>query len=138
MRGGRALVDPINATTVTELGQGRRAIDAIVVTAPVDAEVVKAIQVVRGGGKVLLFAYTRRGAEAQIDLSRICVDEKDLMGSYSADVTLQDEVSRFVFSRRLDVRSLVTDRYPLSQIHAAIERASTPSAASLKVLIENA
>jgi len=44
---------------------------------------------VRGGGKTLLFGHTKWGRTTGIDLSTICVDEKDLIGSYSADVTLQ-------------------------------------------------
>jgi len=43
------------------------------------------------------------------------VDEKDLIGSYSSDITLQNEVARLVFRRRLDVRKLVTHTFPLSR-----------------------
>jgi len=43
------------------------------------------------------------------------VDEKDLLGSYSADFTLQGEVARLVFSRQLDVRRLITHRFTLSE-----------------------
>jgi len=48
-----------------------------------------AMDSVRPGGRVLLFAQTARG-EATIDPAAICVDEKTLLGSYSASVELQD------------------------------------------------
>jgi hypothetical protein len=43
------------------------------------------------------------------------VDEKDLLGSYSSDFTLQREVARLVFSRQLDVRQLISHSFPLEQ-----------------------
>ena len=70
-----------------------------------------------------------------LDLASICVDEKDLLGSYSADFTLQAEVARLVFSRRLDVRPLVTHRFPLEQTAEAVRLAARPTPDSLKVVV---
>jgi L-iditol 2-dehydrogenase len=70
-----------------------------------------------------------------IDLSRVCVDEKDLLGSYSADFTLQREVAKLVFSRQLDVRSLITHRFPLAETAAAVNLASKPTPDSLKIIV---
>ena len=89
----------------------------------------------RGGGQVLLFAHTRRGGETPLDLSVVCVDEKDLIGSYSSDVTLQSETARLVFSRKLDVRKLITHRFPLEQTADAIQQAARPNAESLKIVV---
>jgi L-iditol 2-dehydrogenase len=90
---------------------------------------------VRGGGQVLLFAHTRRGEQTALDLATICVDEKDLIGSYSADFRLQAEAARLVFSRKLDARRLITHQFPLAQTAAAIDLASHPTATSLKVVV---
>jgi L-iditol 2-dehydrogenase len=70
---------------------------------------------------VLLFAHTRRGDQTAVDLATVCVDEKDLIGSYSSDFRLQAEVARLVFSRKLDARRLITHQFPLAQTAAAIE-----------------
>ena len=70
-------------------------------------------------------------------MASVCLDEKDLIGSYSSDFTLQAEVARLVFSRRLDVRSLITRRFPLDQTAAAIQLASHPTEDSLKIIVEN-
>ncbi|MFZ0828115.1 MAG: alcohol dehydrogenase catalytic domain-containing protein [Verrucomicrobiia bacterium] len=70
-----------------------------------------------------------------LDLSSICVDEKDLLGSYSSDFTLQAEVARLVFSRRLDVRPLISHFFPLEQTADAVRLASKPTAESLKILV---
>jgi L-iditol 2-dehydrogenase len=110
-------------------------LDAVVVTVPGHEVLAAAQSLVRGGGQVLLFAHTRRGDTAALDLATICVDEKDLLGSYSSDITLQAEVARLVFSRRLDVRRLVTDVFPLEQTARAVQRAAHPTLTSLKVVV---
>jgi L-iditol 2-dehydrogenase len=116
---------------------GSRGLDAAVIAVPVDGVVATAQQLVRGGGRVLLFAHTRRGANAPVDLASVCVDEKDLLGSYSSDVTLQDEAAQFVFSRKLDVRRLVTHEFPLAEAPAAIDLAAHPQPDSLKVVVNH-
>jgi L-iditol 2-dehydrogenase len=129
-------------------------LDAAIIAVPSDAAVHQALQLVRGGGQVLLFAHTKRTALiqnskfkiqhcishlpspiSQIDLASICLDEKDLIGSYSSDFTLQSEVARLVFSRRLDVRPLISHRFPLEQTAAAVALAARPTSGSLKILV---
>jgi L-iditol 2-dehydrogenase len=112
-------------------------LDAAIIAVPSDAAMHQAMGLLRGGGKTLLFAHTKRNEASSVDLSTICVDEKDLIGSYSADFTLQKEVARWVFSRRLDVRPLVTHTLPLAQAKEAIDLAAHPSPGALKVMIGN-
>lgn len=112
-----------------------RGLDAAIIAVPVDAAVQQAIALVRGGGQVLLFAHTKRGAVAPVDFSSVCVDEKDLLGSYSADATLQPAVARLVFSRQFDVRPLVTHTFPLAETAAAVALAANPQPDSLKVVV---
>ena len=128
-------------------------LDAAIVAVPSDDAVAQALRLVRGGGQVLLFAHTKRassfslsarrtGGEGRgeveafnLDLSSICLDEKDLIGSYSSDFTLQAEVARLVFSRRLDVRPLITHRFPLEETSEAVHLASNPKPDSLKIVV---
>jgi len=109
--------------------------DAAVLAVPSDAALQQALQFLRGAGQVLLFAHTKRGAKTEVDLASVCVDEKDLIGSYSADVTIQKEVARLVFSRQLDVRKLISHRFPLEQTAEAVALAAQPTPDSLKVLV---
>ena len=112
--------------------------DAAVIAVPSDVVVREAQALVRGGGQVLLFAHTRRGEQTALDLATVCVDEKDLIGSYSSDFRLQEEVARLVFSGKLDARRLITHQFPLAQTAAAIELAAHPTADSLKVVVAQA
>jgi len=126
---GASLADPVARLTHA------RGLDAAVIAVPSDDLVRVASDLVRGGGQVLLFAHTRRGAATAVDLAGVCVDEKDLIGSYSADFTLQGAVLRLVFARRLDVRPLLTHRFPLEQTAPAIALAARPGPGSLKVVV---
>ncbi len=114
-----------------------RGVDAAVITVPVERLVCEALCWVRGGGQILAFANTKRGALAEIDLAAICVDEKDLIGSYSSDITLQSEAGRLVFSRRVDVRGLVTHQFPLVETATAVALAAHPGPGSLKVFVNH-
>jgi L-iditol 2-dehydrogenase len=80
-------------------------------------------------------SQTRSVGGAGLDLASICLDEKDLLGSYSSDFTLQAEVARLVFSRRLDVRSLISHCFPLAETTTAVQLASKPTENSLKILV---
>jgi L-iditol 2-dehydrogenase len=110
-------------------------LDAAIVAVPSNKAVSQAQELLRGGGQLLLFAHTKRGETMEIDPSNVCVDEKDVVGSYSSDFTLQKEVAALVFSRRLDLRQLITHEYPLEQTAAAVELASKPQPGSLKVVV---
>ena len=134
----KASADPTDAHNLQKLVSSitrKRGLDAAVLAVPSDAVLRQAQMLVRGGGQVLLFSHTRRGDVAALDLATICVDEKDLIGSYSADFLLQNEVARLVFSRKLDVRHLITHEFPLDQTAAAVELAAHPTTTSLKVVV---
>ncbi|HXB59567.1 MAG TPA: alcohol dehydrogenase catalytic domain-containing protein, partial [Candidatus Acidoferrales bacterium] len=66
-------------------------LDAAIIAVPSDAAVKQSLELIRGAGQVLLFAHTKRGDSLPVDLASICLDEKDLIGSYSADFTIQNE-----------------------------------------------
>ncbi len=217
--GAKWIADPRPGRAELLLRQAARqrvptSLDAAVIAVPSDAAVLDALQRVRGGGQVLLFAHTKRAApvslsarrtggavpspagagegarradegcqgenklagrgenspnpisrfeplqpqDAQVadnqvgdlevhgevgssafslDPASICLDEKDLIGSYSSDFTLQAEVARLVFSRRLDVRGLISHCFPLEQTAAAVALAASPTPDSLKILVQN-
>ena len=118
------------------IGAVARPLDAAVIAVPSDQTVRQAMEWVRGSGQVLLFAHTRSGATTPIDLSAVCVSEKDLIGSYSADFLLQKKVAHLVFSRQLDIRKLVTHRFALAETAAAVALASKPTGDSLKVVVD--
>ncbi len=122
-----------------EATEGRGA-DAVVVAVGVNALIQTAMDAVRPGGRVLLFAQTQH-TEAGFDPGAVCMDEKSLIGSYSAAVDVQDEGAQIVFagySSSFDLTRLVSHRFSLADAPEAIRVASTPTAQSMKIMIEPA
>lgn len=113
-------------------------LDAAVITAPSDQAVRESHQRLRGGAPVLLFAHTTPNRTCPIDLSLVCMHERDLLGSYSADFTLQTEVAKLLFSRKFDGRELVSHRFPLSRALEAVDLAANPTSESLKICVRAA
>jgi L-iditol 2-dehydrogenase len=129
------------ADGVGELAARSGTFDAAIVAVPSDVAVRQSLELIRCGGQVLLFAHTKRAKAGKasdfypLDLASICLDEKDLIGSYSADFTIQDEVARLIFSRQFDMRKLITHRFPLEKTADAVALASRPTEDSLKIVV---
>jgi L-iditol 2-dehydrogenase len=120
--------------TVRNLTEGR-GVDAAVLAVGGNNLIRTAMDAVRPGGRVLLFAQTARG-EATIDPATICVDEKTLLGSYSASVDLQDASVQFVMGLEMNLESLISHRFPLSGSLEALDLAAHPRPDSMKVVIQ--
>jgi len=120
--------------SVREQTDGRGA-DAVILAVGSNALIRPAMDAARPGGRVLLFAQTQRG-EVIIDPAAGCVDEKTLVGSYSASVDLHEESVRFVMKNEMDLEQLISHRFPLQEAARAIELAAHPQPASMKVVIQ--
>jgi len=120
--------------SVREQTEGRGA-DAAIVAVGGNSLIRTAMDAVRPGGRVLLFAQTARG-EATIDPAAVCVDEKTLLGSYSASIELQDESIGFVMNREMDFEKLISHRFPLSMSVEALQLAAHPQPDSMKIVIQ--
>jgi L-iditol 2-dehydrogenase len=117
--------------------EGRGA-DVVLLAVGGNALIKVAMDSVRPGGRVVLFAQTQHG-EAPFDPAAVCVDEKTLMGSYSASVAIQDDVTEMVFAGYrdgFDLTNLISHRFSLEDAVAAIDLASHPQADSLKIVIQ--
>ena len=119
---------------VRERTEGRGA-DAAILAVGGNGLIRTAMDALRPGGRVLLFAQTVRG-EAMIDPAAVCVDEKTLLGSYSASVELQEDSVRFVMNREMDLERLISHRFSLSCSVEALNLAAHPQPDSMKVVIQ--
>jgi L-iditol 2-dehydrogenase len=120
--------------SVRQQTEGRGA-DAVMLAVGSNGLIRPAMDAVRPGGRVLLFAQTQHG-EAVVDPAAICVDEKALVGSYSASVDLQEESVAFVMNREMDLEQLISHRFPLQDAAQALELAAHPQPSSMKVVIQ--
>ena len=119
---------------VRERTEGRGA-DAAILAVGGNGLIRIAMDAVRPGGRVLLFAQTVRG-ETTIDPAAVCVDEKTLLGSYSASVELQEDSVRFVMDREMDLERLISHRFSLSCSVEALNLAAHPQPDSMKIVIQ--
>ncbi len=127
--------DVVSAVQLATEGRGA---DVALVAVGGNALIQTAMAAIRPGGRVVLFASTQHG-EAPFDPAAVCMDEKTLMGSYSASVAIQDEVTQLVFggySNGFDLTQLISHRFPITAAVAAIDLASNPQPGSMKIVIK--
>ncbi len=137
------LTHPLDArgdvvAAVRSMTEGRGA-DVALLAVSGDALIKVAIDAIRPGGRVMLFAATQHSA-ATFDPGTVCMDEKTLMGSYSSSLTVNDEVAELVFDGyrdgTFDLTKLISHRFSLEDAVEGIHVASNPQADSLKVVIQ--
>jgi L-iditol 2-dehydrogenase len=124
--------DIVNA--ITERTDGRGA-DAVILAVGSNNLIRTAMDAARPGGRVLLFAQTQR-TEALFDPSAVCMDEKTLIGSYSASVDVQPEVVDLVFNGDIDFTRLISHKFPLSQAVEALSLGAHPQPETMKLVIQ--
>jgi L-iditol 2-dehydrogenase len=112
-----------------------RGVDAVLVAVAHPAVVIDALAAARPGGRILLFAANDPVSKIEFPAAAVGIDEKEILGSYSAAVDIQDLAAELVLARKLPVMDIVTHRFPLDRIQEALELAARPSRESLKILI---
>jgi L-iditol 2-dehydrogenase len=130
-------IDASRANVVEQVREqtGGRGADAVILAVGGNSLIRTAMDAARPGGRVLLFAQTQHG-EALIDPAAVCVDEKTLVGSYSASVDWQEESVRFVMNREMDLERLVSHRFSLCESPQALDLAAHPQPSSMKIMIQ--
>jgi len=137
---GFGLDNAINAShsdivaEVRKRTEGRGA-DAAILAVGSNALIRAAMDAVRAGGRVLLFAQTQHG-DAAFDPAAVCVDEKTLVGSYSASIDLQQESVRFVMGQEMALERLISHRFALTEAVEALRLAANPQPGSMKIVIQ--
>ncbi len=126
------LIEEIRART-----DGRGA-DAVLVAVAHPSVVTDALAAARPGGRVLLFAANDPVTKIEFPAAAVGIDEKEILGSYSAAVDIQESAAGLVLGKKLPVMQIVTHRFPLGRIQEGLELAARPTAESLKILITHA
>ncbi len=127
--------DVVAAAKAASEGRGA---DAVVLAVGGNALIRTAIDAARPGGRVLFFAQTQH-TEAAFDPAVVCMDEKTLLGSYSSSFEIEPDVEDLVFGgfrSGFDLTRLISHRFALEEAVEAIQVASTPSAASMKIFVQ--
>jgi len=126
---GGKLVEQVKART-----EGR-GVDAVLVAVAHPAVVEESLAAARPGGRIILFAANDPVTRIEFPAAAVGIDEKEILGSYSAAVDIQEDAAALVLQKKLPVMEIVTHRFPLDNIQEALELAARPTAQSLKILI---
>ncbi|GLC87149.1 zinc-dependent dehydrogenase [Lysinibacillus piscis] len=112
-------------------GQG---VDHVIISAGVSALLTEAMNCVRKGGTILVFAPFRE-EEIAIPAHRFFMDELKVIGSYSSHPYNYETALQLIQQGVIRVNDMVTHRFPLAQLDEAIHCAHSPNEQALKVLL---
>jgi L-iditol 2-dehydrogenase len=127
-----AAEDPESA--VRQFGRGTGA-DAVLLAVADPTLVPIALNIARPGGRLLLFAQNDPVMQIQFPAAAVGIEEKEILGSYSASVDLQEESANLVFQNRMLLRELISHRFSVEAIDEAFAMATVPAEDSLKVVV---
>jgi len=112
-----------------------RGADVVLVAVAHPAIVADALAAARPGGRVLLFAANDPVTRIEFPAAEVGIDEKEILGSYSAAADIQDTAADLILKKQLPIMNIVTHRFPLARIQEGLELAARPTVESLKILI---
>jgi L-iditol 2-dehydrogenase len=121
---------PAHVRKVTEEG-----IDLAIVSTGNEKALNQAFNSVRKGGRILLFGAPSHGASYQLNLSELFSRQITLLSSYSCVEAELAEAVRLVSEKRLDLKSMVSDRFKLRDAEKAMELAKTSKTAIKTIVI---
>jgi len=123
------------AERVREVTEGRGA-DVVIVTAPNVKAVEDGVQIVRRGGKLLLFAPTQPDQYARLSPHRLFFSEISVIPSYSVSHVETRTALQLISSGRIKAKQLITHSFPLSRTAEAFQTAAKTKEC-LKVVVQN-
>jgi L-iditol 2-dehydrogenase len=109
--------------------------DAAIAATEAEEAITGTLRALRPGGRLVLFAHTRRGQEIRVDAGEVGVSEKQLTGSYSSSVELNLAVRQILLDDRYPWGEFVTHLFPLEHMNLALGLARHPKGGSLKVAV---
>src|SRR3989475_227933 len=112
----------------------RDGVDVAIVSTGNEKALNQAFSSVRNGGRILLFGAPSHRASYQLNVSELFTRQITLLSSYSCVEAEMEEAIRLVSEKRLDLKSLTSDRFKLRDAEKAIESAGT-SKTAIKTII---
>jgi L-iditol 2-dehydrogenase len=135
--GAAQAFDPRTTNLVEEMRErtGGRGADAVLLAVPNPSLVPEALAIARPGGRVLLFAHNDPVLKLDFPAAAVGIEEKEILGSYSASVEDQEESAALVFNHQLPMKEMISHRFRLERIADALQLAAHPADDTLKVVI---
>ena len=125
-----------NVVEIVKDATDGRGVDVVILTAPNVKAVEDGIQIVRRGGKLLLFAPTQPDQYARLSPHRLFFSEISVIPSYSVSHIETRHALQLISSGRIKAKELITHRFPLTRTADAFQTAAK-SKECLKVVVLN-
>lgn len=111
-------------------------VDVVIIAAGVSSLLPQAINLLRRGGRVVVFAPFDHHNNVNIDAGRFFRDEISVIGTYSLSPYEMPEAIEILRLNKINVEEMITHHYPLSQLAEAIEFAANPANDVLKIVMK--
>ncbi|GAA3879302.1 zinc-dependent dehydrogenase [Gibbsiella dentisursi] len=111
-------------------------VDVVVIAAGVSSLLPQAINVLRRGGRVIVFSPFDHDNMVSIDAGRFFRDEISVIGTYSLTPYEMPEAVEIIRLNKINVDDMITQTYSLAQLGEAIEFAANPANEVLKVIMK--
>jgi len=135
--GPDAVVDPFNEDleAVVRRMSGGRGADIVICANPVAATQTQAVEVVRKGGRVILFGgLPKANPMATLNANRIHYGEITVVGAFSYHPTFHALALEVLRRKVIDASQIITHVFPLEQIAEAFQTAA--GGEGLKVIVK--
>jgi len=113
---------------------GGRGVDICVVATGSTRALLQSFDLTRRGGKIVLFGVPPKGSKVTYDMSTLYSNEHSIIPSYAASEIETNEALDMVAAGKLDVRSLITHRFDISNAAEAI-RCAHEARDAMKVIV---
>ncbi|HEY7078736.1 MAG TPA: alcohol dehydrogenase catalytic domain-containing protein [Nitrososphaeraceae archaeon] len=127
--------DPMLMDTLHHLTE-KRGVDIAIVATGNEAAFQNGLKITRKGGSILLFGVPSKHAKISLDLSSLYANELCIIPSYAASELETNLSLKILVEGRINMRGLVTHRYPIDKIAEAVREAHEALDA-MKVLVIN-
>lgn len=129
---------PINAkndiVSAIKESTGGIGADAVIVATGSISAMMQAFDLVRKGGKIMLFGVPSKGAMLNIDANRLFMNEISLLTSGYCSEVETNEALKMIESGQINAKELITHRFSIDKAAEAFETAHKGSAMKVVVI----
>lgn len=134
--GAHVTVDPLNESLADAIAQATAGtgVDSAIICIGHGRLVADAIEVTRKGGVINLFAGFGGDGTGMVPLNTIHYRQQDVIGNSGATLADYRHAVDLIESGRIDLSEYITDRFPLNELEAALDRAVSGDAIKVAVI----
>ncbi len=110
-----------HASKIVKDSTENRGVDIAIIATGNTKAFLESLELVRSGGKVVMFGVPSKGSNVTLDVSRIFSNEIKLIPSLAASEKETNQALELITSRKLDIKPIITHRFSLERAQDAIK-----------------